>query len=932
VGMANHLLQTKLYIPPVREERVPRPRLLEKLHRGLARKLTMVSAPPGSGKTTLLSEWARDLPRRSPQARVAWLSLDEGDNETRQFWTYLVAALRAAVGAEAESDLGSESLALLQAPHLPPLPSLLVPLLNELGARPGERVLVLDDYHVLSEPSVHEGVAFWLDHMPAQVHLVLSTRADPPLPLHRLRARGQLIELRSADLRFTPDEAAAFLNSAMGLDLEPPEVEALEARTEGWIVGLQLAALSLQGRADRRAFIDAFGGSHHYVLEYLTEEVVRRQTEPVQRFLLQTSILDRLCGPLCEAVLAQSTACAGDTLAALERANLFVIPLDDEHHWYRYHHLFADLLRNLARRELSPEQIRALHRRASLWYEERASGGVSSGDLEAAALDTAHAAAIEHALHAQDWERAAALIERVLGAALAAGRVTTLLRWMDALPDEWVLRRPRLAIYRGWSLFLNGQYARSEQALGDARRALQRAPPSGERKMLRGELGAMLATLATLRHDLPTTIEEARIALEHLPGDRLAARARATRALGIAYGLRGDTDRQVETLREAQRLALDGGNVFLAAEVLSQIGFMQTHQGRLREAARSYQEIVDLVEPPSRFPPACLGYNGLALVSFEWNDLPAAETYLTQAIALCRRGGIGYALRPAYCLQALLKQALGDADGADAAMDQAMRLPWVAGSAEIALQLAQYQARLYLMRGDAERAERWLTGEPLVGLLGERPPFEALPPVLAEIYQAMRARVYLDRGKPERVEAIYDRVCEPARAGGRMARAIEISLFYALALQALGRPEAALVPLEHALAWAEPERYRRLYLEAGPHLYPLLQSALARGICPGYARTLLAAMGGGLAESETAPARPAAPRDATLTQAGLEPLTPREQDVLRLICAGLSNREIAERLTVTLNTVKKHTSNLYSKLGVRSRTQAIARAQALDLL
>jgi LuxR family maltose regulon positive regulatory protein len=328
----------------------------------------------------------------------------------------------------------------------------------------------------------------------------------------------------------------------MGLALSPEDVAALEARTEGWIVGLQLAALSLQGRADRRAFIDAFGGNHHYLLEYLTEEVVRRQSEPIRRFLLHTSILDRLCGPLCEALLADgpteeagaptsSTGTWGhDTLSALERANLFVIPLDDEHRWYRYHHLFADLLGNLARRELAPEQIRALHRRASLWYQERATRAASSGAFD----DAAHDAAIEHALKAQDWERAASLIERTFGTTLAGGRVTTLLRWMDALPRQWVLCRPRLGIYQGWSLFLNGQYARSEQALQEAKRVLQDVPPSSDRDVLRGELGAMLATLATLHHDVPTVIQEAQIALDYLPDERLSARARATRALGIA--------------------------------------------------------------------------------------------------------------------------------------------------------------------------------------------------------------------------------------------------------------------------------------------------------------------------------------------------------------------------------------------------------------
>jgi LuxR family maltose regulon positive regulatory protein len=429
-----------------------------------------------------------------------------------------------------------------------------------------------------------------------------------------------------------------------------------------------------------------------------------------------------------------------------------------------------------------------------------------------------------------------------------------------------------------------------------------------------------------LHQDVPTTIREAQTALTYLPPAKLSARARATRALGIAYGLRGDTDKLIEVCNEAKSLAIASDNVFLAAEVISQIGFMQIHQGRLRQAARSYQDIIDLVEDPSRFAPACLGYTGLALVSLEQNDLDAAETYLERGIELCQRGGIGYALRPAYCAQAILKQALGDAEGASKAMDRAIQLPWVAGSADIALQLADYQVRLHLLRGDVEGATKWVTGDALAGKLpaGQQHPFEALPPVLAEVYQVALARVHLSQGEPEKVLATYDRICGAARTAGRMARVVEISLLKALALQAQGQLDAALVPLEQCLSWTEKEGYVRLFIEAGQGIFSLLQLALDRGISPIYTRTLLAAMDVSLPESQTAP--------SCFSQPLIEPLTKRERQVLRLIGDGLSNQDIAEQLVVSLNTVKKHSSNLYGKLGVTSRTQAVARAQELDLL
>ncbi len=923
--MSSPLLTTKLHIPPVRPELITRPRLVRRLNAGLHRKLTLISAPAGFGKTTLLSEWARRRGEAPPPREVAWLSLDEEDNDQTRFWTYLVAALQTA-----HAELGEDVLRTLKAAQPPPAQAVLVPLLNDIATLPGGVLLVLDDYHLISSRAIHDAVAFLLQHQPQQLHLVLSTRADPPLPTSRLRARGQVAELRADDLRFTPDEAAAFLHEAMGLSLTPEDVQALEARTEGWIVGLQLAALSLQGRSDAHAFIQAFTGSHHYVLEYLVEEVVQRQPESVQEFLLQTSILDRMTGPLCDAVvdvaapggqrvpetrfLGRNPVSSQESLEYLRRNNLFVIPLDEEHRWYRYHHLFADLLGNLLRQASCPERISELHHRASTWYEEN---GMASE-------------AIRHALQGGDYERAASLIERAIKATLSRGSVRTLLRWSEALPEAVVRTRPRLRMYQGWAMFLNARLPLARPMLQEARIALQAMPPCCEKDALRGELAAMLATISVVEQEIPRAIAEAEEALACLPEDDLVSRARATRALGVAHGSVGDTNKAIQTCSEARALALRAGNLFLAAEITSQLAAGHAHQGRLRQAARTYREIAEMVEPPARFPPAGLGYIGLAEISLEWNDLDAVEDYLNRGIELCQQGGIGYNLRSAYFTQAMLRQAIGDTAGALEAIRKAGQFDPAIVLLERAVHLASYQARLQLLMGDVQMAWQWAKGENVIPHVS----FERLPVFLREIQQVSLARVYLAQDAPESVLETCAHTCAQAQAAGRMARVIELSLLQALALQMQSKPDAALVPFERCLSLAEPEGYVRLFLEAGKPAVTLLHQAASRGISPEYAGKLLEAFQSQVPGVVPASRGPSTPQrvDSEPQAQLIEPLTRRELEVLDLIRRGYSNQEIARSLVVTLHTVKKHTSNIYGKLGVHSRTQAVARAQRLGLL
>jgi LuxR family maltose regulon positive regulatory protein len=919
--MATRLLTTKLYIPPVRPQLVARPHLIERLNRGLdsGHALTLVAAPAGFGKTTLLSEWIAD--RESP---TAWVSLDEDDNDSTRFWTYVVTALQTI-----HPKIGGTALEALCSHQPPPAKTILTGLLNELAASPRGIILALDDYHVISNREIHEGLTYLLDHQPPTLHLALSTRADPPLPIFRLRARGQLIELRDDELRFTPDEATAFLNEVMGLDLPPEDVEALEARTEGWIVGLQLAALSLQGREDTQEFITAFTGSHHYVLEYLTEEIWHYQPEPVQQFLMQTSILDRLCGSLCDAIFdegrtpnderhsrdSRPSSSSQKILDYLERSNLFIISLDDHRDWYRYHRLFADLLGNRLRQAMSSEGIAELHARASVWHERHGS------------LDEA----VKHAVQAEDYERAAFLVERAAKTGMLQGRLTTLLHWLEALPETLLYTRPRLRLYQAWALFLSGRAEVAERMLRDAKEALGARPPSLDNGALRGELAALLTSIATLHDDTSLVIEEAQEALTYLPEDDQVSRARVYVALGVAYAYEDEVDKAAQTWHQARDLALKAGNPFLAASAIEVLAGTQVyHQGRLREGARALQQVLDLgaAQDGSRLPFTATAHAILADVYLEWNDLDAAARYLEQGIELIQRGGIGYSLAFTYCAEARLRRAFGDAAGTKRALASAEQALDAYPLLHLIIHQMSCQVRLRLWLGDLETAARWAEGS--LASIKRRLP-ETLPVFLHEMQQASLARVYLAQGRAGEALAVCDQLHSQAEAAGRMARVIEICMLKALALQARRDTTAALQSLKRSLALAEPEGYVRVFVDEGTQMATLLRQAAAYGVAPDYVNRLLASFKvktkdeGRMTE---APPSSLAARSSSL----VEPLTKRECEVLGLVVHGLSNQEIADALFISVGTVKTHVHNIYGKLDVRDRPQAIARAGELNLV
>ena len=614
--MSTPILTTKLYIPPPQPKVVLRPRLIERLNEGLHRKLTLISAPAGFGKTTLLSEWVAGC-----EKPAAWLSLDEGDNDPTRFLAYLVAALQTIA-----PNIGEGVLGVLQSPQPPPTESILTALLNEIDTVEDDFVLVLDDYHVIDGKAVDDALTFLLEHLPPGMHLVIATREDPHLPLARLRGRGQLTELRAADLRFTPDEAAEFLNQVMGLNLSAEDIAALETRTEGWIAGLQLAALSMQGLADVTSFIKSFTGSHHFVLDYLVEEVLKQQPESVQTFLLRTSILERLCGPLCDAVLLDPAVSGQETLEYLERANLFLVPLDNERRWYRYHHLFADLLRQrLHQSDTSPTEdkewdVAELHIRASIWYED------NGLEIEA----------FQHAAAANDVERAARLIEGEGMPLHFRGAVAPVLSWLESLPTTELDARPSLWVIYASSLLFVSQTTGVEQKLQAAEAALQDAEPDDKTRDLLGHIAAIRATLAVIQHDVETIIAQSRRALEYLHPDNMPVRTATTWTLGYAYQLQGDRAAASQAYSEAIAISEAIGHSIITILATTGLGNVQEADNQLHLAAQTYRRVLQLAGDPP-LPITCEAHLGLARISYEWNDLDTAQKHGQQSVQLARQ-------------------------------------------------------------------------------------------------------------------------------------------------------------------------------------------------------------------------------------------------------------------------------------------------------
>ncbi|HSF82907.1 MAG TPA: LuxR C-terminal-related transcriptional regulator [Anaerolineales bacterium] len=867
-------LTTKLHVPAPPSSLVPRPSLLARLDSGLqvGHKLTLVSAPAGFGKTNLLSEWAGSA---DVQKSVAWLSLDPEDSQPTRFWAYLVAAIQSVL-----DQVGETTMALLHSADSPAMEVVLTPLLNELAAQPKRLVLVLDDYHLISQEAIHAGMAFLIEHLPAQLHLAISTRADPPLPIVRIRARGQLTELRGDDLRFTQDEAGEFINSRMGLELSAADLSALDARIEGWIAGLQLAALSMRGQSDRHAFIVAFSGSHHFVLEYLAEEVLKCLEPEVLHFLVHTSILTKLCPGLCNQVTGRSDSAA--MLARLYRENLFVTALDSEHTWYSYHHLFADLLRDHLQEQLDSQAIANLHHRASLWHQ-------AHGNLQSA---------LQHAQQAGDMERVAELAEQIAEASLLDSWMTNLLEWLETLPANVLHSRLRLRIYQSCALFFDGQHAECLQVLEETTRAIQELPTSPANDPLREEL---------------TRLVEIVYAFEY----------------SLRLSLQGKLEQSTQIMTRAKQLAEASGNTFLLAHAYEGLALNQYHRGQLRAATATSRGLIELAggslqeaHSGQALPIAATGYLLLANICLDQNSLVEMALYIGKALELCRKSGGAKSLVETYVMQSRLLQAQGDLQGAYQSLSTAERAYHLKGTVT-RFRLETQKARLNLEAGKLEEVAYWFSTLKATNAGTESP--APLPILLHEVIQLILARFHLAKNEPEKALQVLENIQTYAEPEGHARHMLEIYVTIALAHQVLNRSQAALEYLERALKAAEVESFERvfldtLFLEDGAPMQQLLYKAAERGFMPEFTGKLLMAFARmGIDRSK--------PR-----QELVEPLSKREIEVLEHLARGLTNRQIAQHMVIALDTVKTHTGNIYSKLGVNNRTQAVIQARALGLI
>jgi LuxR family maltose regulon positive regulatory protein len=880
------ILATKLYIPSLRSKIVLRPRLIERLNEGLHHKLILISAPAGFGKTTLVSEWLAGC-----QRPVAWLSLDEGDNDPARFLTYLVAALQTI-----SANIGVGILNGLQSPQPPSTESILTTLLNEIAAIPNNFILVLDDYHVIDSKPVDEALTFLLKHLPPQMHLVIATREDPPLPLARLRARGQLTELRAADLRFTPSEAAEFLNQIMGLNLSEEDIAALETRTEGWIAGLQFAALSMQGHQDTASFIKSFTGSHHFVLDYLIEEVLQQQSESIQTFLLRTSILDRLCGPLCDAVLGSPSASGQETMEYLERANLFIVPLDNERCWYRYHHLFAELLRQRLHQSASSGNeeggVAEYHIRASQWYED------NGLELEA----------FQHAAAANDVERAERLIEGKGIPLHVRGALVPVLNWLASLPKTVLDARPSLGVMYATLALMAGQTTGVEEKLCAAEAALaaalQGAEPVGKTRDLIGQIAAARATMALTRYQPEAMITQAHRALEYLHPDNLSSRVRAIWTLGFAYQVQGDRAAARQAYTEAVAISQASGNIRFTIVAKISLAVIQEFENHLYQAVETYRGGLQLAgDHPQPFENEA--HLGLARILYEWNDLEAAEKHGQQSLQLARQFD-SVIDRFVICeiFLARLKLAQGDVPGAAAMLAETEQSVRQNNFVQRIPEIAAAQVLVLLRQGDLAAAAHLAQTKDL--------PFS-------------QARVYLAQGNPSAALAVLEPLRRQMEAKGWVDERLKVMVLQSVALHVNGQKEKAVQLLGDVLKLAEPDGFIRIFVDEGPPMAQLLSEAASLGVMPDYIGKLLAAFKAEKQKIEDKPdLSPVQPRNELLSQ--------RELEVLQLIAQGLSNQEIGERLFLALDTVKGHNRRIYDKLQVQSRTEAIARARELGLL
>lgn len=917
------LLHTKLSLPPSRSNVVERSRLIDKLNQGLKQKLTLITAPAGSGKTTLLSIWLTSLSEAKSNYALAWISLDDGDNDPARFWSYMLAALRPFHNAAVES-----AFSMLHALPASPIEAVLTVLINCLADLQRDIILILDDYHLIQMQYIHDGLTYLLEHMPQQLHLVLASRTEPPLPLARMRVQGQLTELHGADLQFTQNEAAVFFTQVMGMQLAPHEITLLEERTEGWITGLQLAALSLAQGESNANILQALSGSHRYIVDYLMEEVLNRQPVEIQSFLLHTAILDRLSGSLCDAVTGRN-----DSQQVLERllnANLFLVPLDADRWWYRYHHLFAEALRTRFQ-QIQPEQLQSAHRKASLWFQRNGQVGE----------------AIQHALAAQDYALAGLLIEQNVVPMLQLGAIATLKAWLDQIPHNIMLARPRLFLSYAGVYVSIGQLETAEARLRDAERAInaleQALADSYDEaqaaylKRAQADYAVISTILAGFHGDVERAVALSRRALELIPEDDLFSPSAIAAALGTAYALNGNILAASKALSQAKVASQAGNNMHIILTSIGGQAYLLFEQGHLHEAAEIYRQCLQMATKPGGqvLPAASISYAGLGEIAYQWNDLEKAAHDLEKGIKLGSLWGEVQFHARAYCIWARVVYLQGNADHAMQITQNCEQQGLQYDVSQALLWAGATRARIWLMQGNSESAAQWAQGAGL--------DLNAQLNYLNEYEYLSLARVLLAKEKFDAASQLLSRLLTLTESEGRTRSVIEVLVLQALLYEAQGNSDQAMQALSRALSLAEPEGYIRVFADEGAAMVKLLllfarrcgpegshrpapTSPTSPTIPLSYIAKLLDAMG-------ICVVLPIASKPLPLANSALiEPLSEREYFVLQRIAAGLSNQQIADELVVAISTVKWHIKHIYRKLQVHSRTQVVATARKLNLL
>ena len=916
--MSTPILTTKLHFPPARSSLVSRPRLIEKLQQGVMGPLTLISAPAGYGKTTLMSEWRTGVGRDFP---LAWLSLDANDNDFARFMSYFALAL-----TTLDPVLAINTLPLVQSPQTPPINEVLTILINDISEFDQQFIFILDDYHVIIDPAIHGAIAFLIEHLPSQMHLVIMTRADPPLPLSRLRTRG-LQEIRSEHLRFTIPEATAFFTQVMGIELSTEAITALETRSEGWIAALQLVALSIQGRntESMAGFISEFAGTHHYIADYLVEEVLNRQSDKVREFLLGTSVLDQLTGSLCDAVLDRRDG--QYMLEMLERSNLFLTVLDDDRRWYRYHRLFADLLQSRLRQN-DPHRWTDLHRRAAQWCEQQ-------GMVEDA---------VQYALTTEDFDLAGNLIEKVSGDVVGRERISLMMRWVKSLPKEVLYSRPRLCLYYIWTLSFGGYLDEADILIRYFEEAFDEYKALGEKTIFHSRLTSLktkpppslaglsfedrISIILNVQHasierfrDLEKAKNYCELALKQIPANDYDNLTTTLFFMGHIQLLNGDTLLAQQTLRESLRLTLLTQESSINLSAVNYLGQAMILQGKLHQAMELFTQAAQLMQgrPKSHL----LGIELIRMgdVQREWNELDKASQNIQEGLHLAESIGDFVFLREGYVAKSKLEQSLGNLENAVSYLQKAEQIARNTETTRGITPIKPLQVRLWINLGDMQSAEQWVKDS---GLDIDNNVILNSLHFLDEYSLITLARLYIARGRLVDARRLLDQLHSFASSAGRQGRVIEILIFQALTDYAGGEMRLAMETLTKALALAEPEGYIRLFVDEGEKMEELLElvsNSRGMGEMAAYVVKLLAAF-------PHIQAQPATP----LQQPLIEPLSPRELEILNLVADGMSNRQIADKLVLATGTVKKHINNIFGKLDVQNRTQSVARARELHLL